>query len=181
MYSQPYLNTTNNLNANPQMMQMQLQMGMPLGMNMGGLGNFANMFMYSGNAVGLQCKLEGLSYQEAQVYREATINCMGNQIKEVNTCCIVCTGIWGGILIFPICFMCCNWWKKIAMPAFEIPISTYQALQNLICNTNLQTITLSVCDNKFDAQKAQLLFSMLSSAPNLKGFTFMNNTGEYDY
>lgn len=122
MYGQPYIN--GNPYANPNM-QMQMQMGgmgmMPM-MGVGGTGGmFNNMFMYSGNAIGLQSRLESLNPTELGQVREATINCTGTQISEMNMCCLICTIIWGSFLIFPLCFMCCDWWQKMTYPSFDVP------------------------------------------------------------
>lgn len=76
--------------------------------------------------------------------------------------------------------MCCDWWKKIVYPAFDVPESTYRALGNLIFAPNIQTITLNVNDNRFNKTKAQILYDMLSRS-RLRGFTFVNSAMYFDY
>lgn len=98
----------------------------------------------------------------------------------MNFCCYICTIIWAGILIFPIFFLCCDWWQKFVYPAFDIPIATYYSLQRIFSSYSLQTMTLTVVDNRFGADKCQAIYDMLSRS-QIKGFTFMNNTGRYDY
>ena len=95
--------------------------------------------------------------------------------------CMVCTFIAGGFLIFPLCFMCCNWWKKMVFPVFDIPMTTWQAIGRLFTLPNLQAITLNLADNTFDKSKADLLYSYASEARNLKGMTFVNSASHFDY
>lgn len=116
-----------------QQQQMYLNQNMAMGggmagMNMAGMmgmagagGMFNNMFMYHGNPIGLQTRLDQINTQANSNIREATISCTGTQVSETNVCCIICTAIWGGILIFPMCFMCCDWWKRIAYASFNVP------------------------------------------------------------
>ena len=94
---------------------------------------------------------------------------------------MICTTVWGGFLIFPMCFMCCDWWKKMVYPAYEVPESTYYSLQNLFSLPAIQSVTLRVVDNRLDANKCQILYNALSRAPSLKGFSFSNQTGMYDF
>lgn len=75
--------------------------------------------------------------------------------------------------------MCCDWWLKMTYPSFDVPESTYQALQALVCNSSLQVLTISVVDNYLGPQKCQILYEMLSRS-RLKGFTFVNGAGHYD-
>jgi hypothetical protein len=82
---------------------------------------------------------------------QATIMVTGTQIKEMNVGCLTCTIIAGSFCIFPLCFMCCNWWKKMVNPAFDVPVRTYQSLQTLINCSELKSITLVVTDNLFGA------------------------------
>mgnify|MGYP003338793558 CR=1 FL=1 len=91
----------------------------------------------------------------------------------MNVLCFVCTILWGSILLFPLCFMCCDWWMKMVYSSYEVPESTYKALQNLICNTPLQTLTLTVTDNRLNTTKAQILYDLLSRS-QVKGFTLVN-------
>lgn len=46
---------------------------------MGNGGLFNNVFMYSGNPIGLQTRLESLSPNDMSSLREGTIICTGNQ------------------------------------------------------------------------------------------------------
>lgn len=176
MYGNPY----GNMHANPNMAMNMNMGGMGMMPMMGGTGGlFNNMFMYSGNAIGLQSRLESLNPTETANIREATINCTGTQISEMNMMCLICTICWGSFLIFPLCFMCCDWWMRMTYPSFDVPESTYRALQNLILGSPLQTLSMTVTDNRLGAQKAQILYDILSRS-QLKGFTLVNGAGHYD-
>jgi hypothetical protein len=64
-------------------------------------------------------------------------------------CCQLTTIIAGSFCIFPLCFMCCNWWKKCVNPAYEVPIRTYQKLAAVLLNPNIKSVTLYVTDSTF--------------------------------
>ncbi len=76
--------------------------------------------------------------------------------------------------------MCCDWWKRIAYASFNVPEATYQSLQNLLTLPNLQTLALTVVDNRFDQKKAQILYNILSQS-HIKGFTFVNGAMNIDF
>ena len=111
----PYIGTGMS-SGQTMMVNDQPVMGMP-----GGTGFFNNAFLYSGNSISLQTQLESLTPAQTSTLREATINCTGTQLTEMNVCCFVCTICWGACLIFPLCFMCCEWWMRKTLPSFEVP------------------------------------------------------------
>lgn len=92
---------------------------------------------------------------------------------------MICTVLWGSLLIFPLCFMCCDWWMRMTYPSFDVPESAYRAIQALVLNSSIQVLTVSVVDNYLNGAKCQILYETLSRS-RLKGFTFINNTGHYD-
>jgi len=63
---------------------------------------------------------------------QANISIVGSKVKTSNGCCYTVTICFGSLLIFPLCFMCCGWWKKIAYPLYEISLDTYKMLGNVI-------------------------------------------------
>ena len=93
---------------------------------------------------------------------------------------MMCTIIWGSIVIFPLFFMCCDWWKKCTYAAYEIPERTYSSLSRLLRGSSIRNVTLNVTDNTFDGQKANTLYEIISSS-QLNGFTFRNMAGPYDF
>lgn len=80
--------------------------------------SFNHIFLYSGGTAGLQKKIDALTAPDLKGIKEINITCLGQQIKPYKPCYVICTGIWGALFIFPLLFMCCNWWKKIVMPVF---------------------------------------------------------------
>lgn len=132
-------------------------MGIPMmgGMSTGGI--MSGTFMYSGNSMGLQTRLESLMPEEINSIREINISCTGNEIKSVNIMCLICMFFWGTFLLFPMCFMFCGWWKKIVWPAHDVPIQAYQALCHLLSSSNVINLSLRVNDNRFGADKCQIL------------------------
>lgn len=111
--------------------------------------------------------------------RDVNANLSGQMIKEFDMCCMVCTIIWGSFFIFPLCFMCCDWWKKAVYPAYDIPLSTYQSLGNLLRSPAVANLSLTVMDNRFDNVKAQALFQIVQGS-GLRSMTFINMVGDYD-
>lgn len=101
-------------------------------------------------------------------------------MKEENTFCYILTLILGICLIFPFLCMCCKWWDKIAYPAYEISVETYQELEKMILSTKINTLNLIVYDNSFDKQKSELLQRMIKKS-TLKSFNFENKAIGYDY
>lgn len=93
---------------------------------------------------------------------------------------LMCTVIWGSIIILPLCFMCCDWWKRCTYAAYTISPSVYMSLGKLFRATNLKNITISVVDNNFDEGKARILYNLLAES-RVRGFTFINGAGNYDF
>ena len=98
----------------------------------------------------------------------------------MNCMCYFCTIFWGSIFLLPLFCICCDWWRRCVFPAFDIPIETYHSMSRLFRSPNLRNITLRVVDNTFDIQKADMLCKFVSES-SLKGFTFVNSAGGYDY
>lgn len=53
--------------------------------------------------------------------QQANITIAGTKTKSTNVCCMVSTLVCS-CCIFPLCFMCCAWWKKIVFPRFELSV-----------------------------------------------------------
>lgn len=54
--------------------------------------------------------------------QQANITIAGTKTKSTNACCMISTLVCGTCCIFPLCFMCCAWWKKIVFPRFELSV-----------------------------------------------------------
>jgi hypothetical protein len=83
---------------------------------------------------------------------QLNLNIVGNKLKATNNCCYNITFMLGICLIFPLFFMCCMWWKRIVNPLYELSVSAYQNMANLIGKApNLNNLTLTIVDNAFNA------------------------------
>jgi hypothetical protein len=111
---------------------------------------------------------------------DANINVTGVEVQAMNMCSFLCTLIWGSIIILPLFFICMDWWKRCTFPAFTISANVYMSMGRLIRSPNLKNITITVVDNNFDKAKAQMLYNHIAES-RLRGFTFINNAGAYDF
>ena len=75
--------------------------------------------------------------------------------------------------------MCCGWWKKCVYPLYEIPVSVYSSLARLIRGGSIRNVTLTVLDNKLNAEKAAIIYDMVSQS-QLSGFTLINRATAVD-
>jgi hypothetical protein len=92
----------------------------------------------------------------------------------------MCTIIWGSFIILPLFFICCDWWKRCTFPAFDISPAVYMSFAKVFRAPNIKNVTLTVVDSTFDANKANILYNLLSES-RLRGFTFINGAGAYDF
>ena len=87
------------------------------------------VYYYKGNAGSFELKVSEINNDsKASTVRDASININGNQLTGFGLCCLIVTIVFGCILIFPLFFMCCDWWRRKVYPTFSIPESTYVAL-----------------------------------------------------
>lgn len=82
--------------------------------------NNPEMLFYSGNAFSLSRRFSSISDRELQQYKEVRMNVTGSQIKEGNRCCVLWTIIMGSIFLFPLFFICCDWWKKMTNKLYHV-------------------------------------------------------------
>ena len=120
-------------------------------------------------------------YTDSQINQinDASIRVTGIEIKPRSELSQGCTIIWGSVLLFPIFFVCCNWWKKCTHACYDIPQCVYQGLARLIKSGSLRNVTINIEDNHFGAAKANILCEAVSQS-ELKGFTLINNARGYD-
>lgn len=158
-----------------------LGMGMGLGLGMGmGTGGNPNMFVFVGNSISLQGRLDSITDQQLTGIQQATINVSGTQIQAMSIMGIMCTALWGGFLIIPLFFMCMNWWKKCVYPAYSIPASAFMKMDRIFKAPNINNITLTLTDNTFNGEKAMILYNLLLQS-RIRGFTFINAAGMYNF
>lgn len=86
-----------------------------------------------------------------------------------------------GCLIFPIFFMFCAWWKKLVHPHYEMNIEFYRSIGRFLrtCTTCI-ALTVTVVDNAFDKQRADILYESIQGT-QLRSFTFENKAIAIDY
>jgi hypothetical protein len=116
--------------------------------------------------------------------QQANITLVGTKSKPGNVWCYMFTILCAGFLIFPLCFICCMWWKKIVYPAYELSNEAYQTIANFIARAqNVTNLNLIVVDNAFGGQKARVVHDILTRS-HIKGFTFNNRAlrcnGQYN-
>jgi hypothetical protein len=142
------------------------------------------MYTFIGNEMSFVVQAESITtpYQNTMMGQEgqsgsiqqANLTIVGNKTKTPNNCCYILTILLGSLLIFPLCFICCMWWKKIVYPTYELSLQAYQSIAYLIQSSpNMNNVALSVVDNAFNAEKARILYEALSRS-RVTGFSFLN-------
>ena len=162
------------------MMQMNMMAG-GMGMmgRMGMMNNPAH-FLYIGNPISFQGRIQSITDEQFQNFRDATVTVTGTQLQALNTASLIMTAMCGGFLIFPLIFFCMNWWKRCTYPAYTIPTTVYQSMDRLFSAPNITNITITVIDNTFDQERARVLYNHLQYS-RIKGFTFVNRAEPFDF
>lgn len=124
-------------------------------------GTNADIYTFSGNSYSLSLKAKEMSAEELAKYRSLRINITGTMIKTNNMCCFWQTIIWGSIFLFPLFFICCDWWKKIVNKIYLVENSGYEGIAQLIINSRAEDVYLMVQDNLFSSSKAEILIKAL--------------------
>ena len=79
----------------------------------------------------------------------------------------------GSIFLFPLFFICCDWWKKIINKLYSVEMSGYEGAAQLILNSRADDVYLMVQDNLFNESKAQVLIKALERSA-VRNFVFNN-------
>jgi hypothetical protein len=111
---------------------------------------------------------------------QGNLTIVGNKTGMTNSCCYCLTMIFAAFLIFPFCFMCCMWWKKLVYPKYEMNVETYRAIARFVAASGITNLTLTIVDNCFNAEKARILYEALASS-RITGFTFLNKALACNY
>lgn len=114
-----------------------------------------------------------MSGEELAKYRSLRINITGTMIKTNNICCFWNTVIWGSIFLFPLFFICCDWWKKIVNKLYSVEMQGYEAVAQIIVNSRAEDAYLMVQDNLFNESKARVLIKALERS-GVRNFVFNN-------
>jgi hypothetical protein len=118
--------------------------------------------------------------QEVSSIVEVSLFVRGAEVSAFSLSCFLCTLFWGALLLFPLCCLCCNWWKKCVFPLYEVPSSLYLNLRRLLTGIHIRKASLVVLDNGLDSRKADILYNILASS-TLRGFTLRNRALNCDY
>jgi len=85
------------------------------------------------------------------------INITGTQVKNMDTCCLYSTIISGSILVLPLFFFCCDWWKRKVNVLYNVENQGYDALTELIKGCEAEELYLMIQDNFFNRSKAEVI------------------------
>ncbi len=106
--------------------------------------------------------------------QQINIMLVGNKTKSSNPMCIFSTICFGMCCIFPLCFMCCNWWKKAVYPIYELSLQAYREVASFLeRNPTANNLNLIVVDNAFNYEKASVLYDTLSRG-QIRTISFTN-------
>lgn len=75
----------------------------------------------------------------------------------MDTCCLYSTIISGSILVFPLFFFCCDWWKRKVNVLYNVENQGYDALTELIKVCEAEELYLMIQDNFFNRSKAEVI------------------------
>lgn len=91
-----------------------------------------------------------MSAEELAKFRSLRINITGTMVKTNNMCCFWNTIIFGSIFLFPLFFICCDWWKRIVNKIFAVEMQGYEAIAEILRNSRAEDVYVMVQDNLFD-------------------------------
>jgi hypothetical protein len=67
-----------------------------------------------------------IPFDQAQTVTQINLTIAGQKVQAKGTACQTATICLGYFFIFPLCFMCCEWYKNIVHPKYTIDIRTYE-------------------------------------------------------
>jgi hypothetical protein len=132
-----------------------------------------DIYSFSGNSYSINLKSNEISAEELSRYRSLRINVSGTMVKNNSLCCYWNTIIWGSIFLFPLFFICCDWWKRIVNRIFEVNVEGYEGVARMILNSRAEDVYIMVQDNLFNAVKAQILIRALERSA-VRNLVFTN-------
>ena len=125
---------------------------------------------------------------QMQMMQQQQMNTGVNQLNVItvgdkdpgNGVCYCLTFIFA-CLIFPLFFMCCNWWKKIVYPKYHVSAEFYRAVGQFVRNNaTCTTVKLTVCDNQFNNEKVHILRDGLMGT-QIQSLTVVNMAKAINY
>ena len=113
-------------------------------------------YTHTANQLTVCTQLEGLSTQAQTMVQNGSnitsldLTIVGTKVDAGSGACVCLTMVFA-CLIFPLFFMCCGWWKRIAHPKYEVDVRTYQAVINGVSSVQtINNLNLTVVDSAFD-------------------------------
>jgi len=83
-------------------------------------------FIFQGDADNFTNIVKSLTTESINEITHCSVVIMGEEIKPGNAKCLILTVIMGLLCIFPLCFFCCQWWKRVVSQIFRMDESTYR-------------------------------------------------------
>ena len=125
-------------------------------------------------------RLKALTESEIMTLSNVDVNVTGNKVQNFSKGCYICTAIIGVLLIFPLCFLFCDWWKRCVYNIYSVPVEVYSSLSKIFKGKSLLKVSLTVIDNSYDEKKTNILYSGLRGS-SVRDFTLINLAGDFDY
>ncbi len=75
---------------------------------------------------------EFVSQRTQSDIKSLRINISGAILQSFNMCCWVSTIVFGSIFLFPLFFVCCDWWKRKALQTFTVDPAGYEGVVKMI-------------------------------------------------
>ena len=142
--------------------------------------SFSPHFLFNGTPSAFLTRSANLTPEETTNIKEISLTIYGNKVQSFSNACLCCTITVGACFIFPLCFMCCHWWKSLAYPKYLIDYSVYEGVANMLSQSSATHLKLTIYDNGLDVRKIEILSGILEQRP-LKSCIIENNAMELDY
>jgi hypothetical protein len=84
------------------------------------------MLTLSGSEIMFHGKVDTFSAEQAQTVTQISLTIAGQKVQSKGNCCYCMTILCGSLLILPLFFMCCQWWKGIVHPKYVLDYRTFE-------------------------------------------------------
>jgi hypothetical protein len=112
------------------------------------------MLTMSGSEIMFYGKSDSFTFEQSQSVTQINLTIAGQKVQSKGNCCHLLTFGFGSLLIFPLLFMCCQWWKNIVHPKYALDDRTFEQIINLIKKCPGATfLNLTIYDNNLSKQK----------------------------
>lgn len=72
-------------------------------------------FRFTGKPLSLASRLVAMKDEDLQKITDAHITITGQQIQPVNKAAYMATMLGGSLILIPLFFTCCDWWKRCTL------------------------------------------------------------------